>query len=363
MTEYNDTKTVVTASALPFLIRPKFRVYRHLLALISIGAMLYSNGDISRVFNASYVKSVLFVTLIFIFYTNMYWLVPKYLFRNKYPQYALGIAAYIGLIYLSGTILQNINHVKAPDNGLFFVFFIIVIHVAASTAIKLFQRWAIDTQRIIELEKATMQSELEQLKNQINPHFLLNMLNNANVLTQKDPEKASQVLIKLSDLLRYQLYDSARPKVLLTAEIHFVTDLLNLEKTRRDNFQFALSREGDISGVQVAPLLFAAFVENAVKHSLDAEGSSYINLHFDVQNDVLHFKCINSRPPVTIMKNDRGGLGLANVKRRLELLYPGRHTLTIDDKGASYAVTLTINLWTAPLQTTNLSIAFNRWRS
>ncbi|WP_255373441.1 sensor histidine kinase [Chitinophaga sp. CF118] len=216
--------------------------------------------------------------------------------------------------------------------------------VAASTAIKLFQRWIRDTERINELEKATMQSELEQLKTQINPHFLFNMLNNANVLTQKDPEKASQVLMKLSDLLRYQLYDSTRPKVLLTADIHFLEDFLNLEKIRRDNFESIVNKQGDISGVQVAPLLFIIFVENAVKYSMDTEKKTFVHLHFEVINDVLTFKCINSKSSSMMIKSDTSGLGLTNVKRRLELLYPGKYILDIKDKTDAFTVTLKIIL-------------------
>nr|WP_262903597.1 histidine kinase [Niabella beijingensis] len=200
-----------------------------------------------------------------------------------------------------------------------------------------------DRQLIYELEQSKTYAELEQLKNQINPHFLFNMLNNANVLTKKDPEKASQVLMKLSDLLRYQLYDSAREKVLLTADIHFLEDFLNLEKVRRDRFDFLISKEGNLSGVQIPSLLFISFVENAVKHNNDATKPSYVNLYFDVRNDELFFKCINSKP---ILKSDgnAGGLGLANIRRRLELLFPATHRLIIEDDTETYCAALTIKL-------------------
>jgi LytS/YehU family sensor histidine kinase len=234
--------------------------------------------------------------------------------------------------------------IKQESFKVFIFVFMIMVIVAASTAIKLFQRWIRDTERINELEKVTMQSELEQLKNQINPHFLFNMLNNANVLTQKDPEKASQVLMKLSDLLRYQLYDSTRPKVLLTADIHFLEDFLNLEKIRRDNFESIVDKQGDISGVQVAPLLFIIFVENAVKYSMDSEKKTFIHLHFEVRNEVLYFECTNSKSPGIVIKSDTSGLGLTNVKRRLELLYPGRYALDIKDKADTFRVTLRIKL-------------------
>jgi LytS/YehU family sensor histidine kinase len=169
------------------------------------------------------------------------------------------------------------------------------------------------------------------------------MLNNANVLTKKDPDKASQVLVKLSDLLRYQLYDSTREKVLLTADIRFLEDFLNLEKVRRDNFDFVISKEGDLNGIQIPPLLFISFVENAVKHNNDATKPSYVNLFFDVRNNELSFKCINSKPNVKAI-NRSGGLGLTNIKRRLTLLFPESHVLEIKDDLETYCVTLTIKL-------------------
>ena len=201
-----------------------------------------------------------------------------------------------------------------------------------------------DSLRINELEKTTLRSEMEQLKNQINPHFLFNMLNNANVLTQKDPVKASQVLMKLSDLLRYQLYDSARGSVLLTAEIHFLEDFLNLEQIRRDNFEYLVSKHGEISWVQIAPLLLITFVENAIKHNVDSEKKSYVHLYFEVGHSQLRFRCINSKPQIISKKTEVGGLGLANVKRRLELIYPHTHTLEIVDNPDTYSVSLTISL-------------------
>jgi LytS/YehU family sensor histidine kinase len=266
--------------------------------------------------------------------------------------YTLGILGYLILSVVLATILRaklspyRTLHYPERQEGLkvmIFVFLIIIM-AAASASVKLFQRWIRDTARINELEKVTMQSELEQLKNQINPHFLFNMLNNANVLTQRDPEKASQVLMKLSDFLRYQLYDSTRPKVLLTSDIHFLEDFLNLEKIRRDNFEYIVNKQGDINGVQVAPLLFIIFAENAVKYSMDVEKKTYVHLHFEVSNDILHFKCINSKSPEILIKSDSSGLGLTNVKRRLELLYPGKYMLDIKDHPDTFSINLKIKL-------------------
>lgn len=335
---------------LQFFISTKFRLYRHLIMIGFISLALYYSDPEYTEPTETISRIIVLVLFLVLVYSNMYLLVPRLLFKNKYFAYSLAVLI---IILISGLIHSIGNHLYGPDvrldptkeNVSFFPFsFVIIIMVSASSAIKLFQQWMLDTQTISELERANTNAELEQLKNQINPHFLFNMLNNANVLTKKDPEKASQVLMKLSDLLRYQLYDSAREKVLLTSDIHFLEDFLNLEKVRRDNFDFLISKEGNLSGVLVPPLLFISFVENAVKHNNDSEKSSYVNLYFDIRNDEVFFKCINSKPILKAVSGNSGGLGLVNIKRRLELLFPSSHNLVIEDDIETYSVTLTIKL-------------------
>lgn len=333
---------------LQLIISEKYRFQRHILLIIfCIVVLYYSPADYVEPFE-TYNRLVVFFQIILIAYSNMYFFVPKFLFRNKYLSY--------GLFMLSGMFFSYYVHVffaesykpdllpNEDDSIHFFTFsFMTLVLIIASAAIKLFQQWIADAQLIHDLELANTHGELEQLKNQINPHFLFNMLNNANVLIEDDPKKASQVLVKLSDLLRYQLYDSSRDKVLLTSEIHFLEDFLNLEKVRRDNFNFLISKEGELSGVQVPPLLFISFVENAVKHNNDAAKLSYLNLYFDLRHNELFFKCVNSKPAVKAVSKS-GGLGLANIKRRLELLFPSSHTLKIEDCPETYCVTLFLNL-------------------
>jgi sensor histidine kinase YesM len=335
---------------LQFLVSSKYRLYRHLALICLIGLVLFNGKPLFTEPALTYSRIVAITLFVLLFYTNMYVLVPRFFFKSHYAAYALSVAAIIAIIsfgYLWGwSILAPYKRADANREAinLLSLSFVVIILVSASTAIKLFQRSINDSMRIHELEKTTMRSEMEQLKNQINPHFLFNMLNNANVLTQKDPLKASQVLMKLSDLLRYQLYDSARPSVLLTGEIHFLEDFLDLETIRRDKFKFLVSKEGELSGIQVAPLLLITFVENAVKHNMDPENESYIHLYFDVRNEEFHFKCINSKPRIEVKQNRPGGLGLANVKRRLDLIYPGKHALQTDDDTDAYIVNLTIKL-------------------
>jgi len=333
---------------LQFFISPKYRLHRHLIMIAFIYLALYNSPPDYTEPTETFSQVVALFLFLLLVYSNMYFLVPRLLFKNQYVWYTLAVT---GVIMISNAIHKFSNcfygsdvRIDNDDISFFSFSFIIIVVISASTAVKLFQQWMLDAERINVLEQANANAELEQLKNQINPHFLFNMLNNANVLTKKDPEKASQVLMKLSDLLRYQLYDSAREKVLLTSDIHFLEDFLNLEKVRRDNFDFVISKEGDLSGVQVPPLLFISFVENAVKHNNDSEKASYVELFFDVTDNILSFKCINSKPVLRAMGTNSGGLGLVNVKRRLALLFPSAHSLKIEDNPETYCVTLTINL-------------------
>lgn len=321
--------------AFQFLISSRYRLLRHVLLIAFIGMVLYSSS--------SEIAEPTLVLLMFLvlFYINMYVLVPKFLFRNQYALYGISIIIIIIISAIGGFLFNS----ASANNDLNILLFstLIAIFISASSSIKLFQKWIMDKQLIDELEKSKSSAELEQLKNQINPHFLFNMLNNANVLTKKDPDKASQVLMKLGDLLRYQLYDSTRDKVLLTSDIHFLEDFLNLEKVRRDSFEFMISKEGDLNGVQIPPLLFISFVENAVKHNNDSAKSSFVNLFFNVRNNEVFFQCINSKPFVKAVHNS-GGLGLVNIRRRLELLFPSSHDLKIEDDPETYSITLIIKL-------------------
>jgi len=336
--------------AIQFVTSAKLRLYRHLFLIAFFGLALFNSEPeyteptetISRI-----IALMMFLGLV---YGNMYVLVPKFLFRNQYGKYVLAV---LGIIVVSSLIHKSsryfygiavrLDHTYKDINFFSFSFVIIVV-ILASSAIKLFQQWKLDMELISELKQANVNAELEQLKNQINPHFLFNTLNNANVLTKKDADKASQVLMKLSDLLRYQLYDSTREKVFLTSDIHFLEDFLNLEKIRRDKFDFVISKEGDLNGVQIPPLLFISFVENAVKHNNDSEKASYVNLEFKIYNGELVFKCINSKPILKAVKTDSGGLGLTNIKRRLQLLFPASHLLKIEDSVTTFSVTLSMKL-------------------
>lgn len=350
MTRKTQRQAIDENLVIRFFIASKYRFYRHSIMIAFFGLAIYNSDPEYTEPTETISRIIALLMFLLLAYSNMYLLVPKLLLKNQYIKYGLSVLAVIivsGFISWTGQFVYGADVRLDPgkaDIGLVPLSFVIIVVISASAAIKLFQQWILDAQTITELEQANANAELEQLKNQINPHFLFNMLNNANVLTKKDPEKASQVLMKLSDLLRYQLYDSTREKVLLTSDIRFLEDFLNLEKIRRDSFDFLISKEGNLNGIQIPPLLFISFVENAVKHNNDSEKPSYVNLEFKSYNHELVFKCINSKPDLAPLKTGSGGLGLINIKRRLELLFPSAHLLKIENNEGSFCVTLSIKL-------------------
>lgn len=347
-------------SVTAFLLSPRCRIYRHLLLhlvilLITVNVFWYDPlQDISFMRRLGGFL-VYFAALDMVIYTNLYLLVPRFLLKNRLGAYLLAaivtnIAAIVFLTITQGLLFGSLLPVKNPDHFATFIntfsgVLTLGFVMAGSAAISLFTHWLRYNLRINELESTTLESELKYLKNQINPHFLFNMLNNANVLIKRNPKEASEVLFKLEDLLRYQINDSSREKVMLVSNIRFLNDYLNLEKIRRDNFQFTLEQEGDVEGVGIQPLLFIPFVENAVKHSFDSEHPSYVRVSFKVTDNLLNFHCENSKPAVTAVgKGKVGGIGLVNIQRRLGLLYPGRYELEQREDENQYIVNLSLVL-------------------
>jgi sensor histidine kinase YesM len=336
---------------LKFLITPPMKVYRHIIFIGLLLIMVVTGDSGVEKGMVVYLKGTIFLLLLLPPYINLYLLVPRFLFNRQYLLYTGSVLLMITSFYcLIFFILRpffeqfSLTHAKGETSAMDIFSFSILfsIFIAATTAIKLFQRWVLDSYRINQLEYARLNTELHELKSQINPHFLFNMLNNAHVLTQLDPEKASHILLRLSDLLRYQLYDSNRAQVLLGADIRFLHDFLDLEKIRRDFFEFTITNNTGGNNVLIPPFLFITFVENAVKHSVDPAEQSYVHLQFDLQQDQLIFDCINSKPAIIPPAGAYGRLGLANAKRRLDLQYPGTHRLEIVENEREYHITLTI---------------------
>lgn len=345
-----------------FLVEPRYRLYRHLLIWIYLIITFYDGSGVEEfegVYNI-YVRLVWIAYFLFMVYINMYVLVRYLLFRGRYITYLVML---IGTIVVSYLVIKQVMvvyfepHRIMPKSvkmtllkEIFSATNLLTLIVFSSTAIKLFQQWKQDSTRIAELEKTTLQMELKELKNQISPHFLFNMLNNVNVLVTKDPAKASLIIMKLSDFLRYQLYENNAASVQLSSEVQFLNDFMELEKIRRDDFTFTLTINGRpladerLENISLPPSMFIVFVENAIKYSIDPDYPSYVHADFTIANGRLHFMCRNSKAKEPLENKGSGGLGLINIKRRLELLYEDTYMCTVRDTETEYEVNLILPL-------------------
>ncbi|SEK45538.1 Histidine kinase [Aquimarina amphilecti] len=197
----------------------------------------------------------------------------------------------------------------------------------------------------VEKEKLQREMELIYLKEQVNPHFLFNSLNSIYSLSRQQSPETPDLVMQLSELMRYQLESSKKEVVLLKEELEFIENYLLLEEKRlskRCTIEFLI--EGDLFGLKISPMLLIPFVENAIKHGAQSTNEqSKIDISVTIKNTALHFNVVNSKPTM-IPASNRNGLGLENVRRRLGLLYPNAHTLDIVDKANDYHVNLTINL-------------------
>lgn len=341
-----------------FLVEGKYRFPRHLLFLVFFFILLYS-ARFWHWYSGVYQYYVLFfvyMVLIAMVYINIYVLVPRVFFKTRYITYlvllvmmgvvGLNMIGYGFKMFFEDFKIANIQR-ESDKGGIYEGVLMCIPIILTTTTIKLLQKWISDNKRINELSNLTLNMELNELRNQINPHFLFNMLNNVKALIRTDPAKASVVIIKLSEFLRYQLYENSEEKTLLTSEIDFLSNFLNLEKIRREHFSFDIHTETDkrtISTTFIPPNLFTTFVENAVKHSVDISGKeSYVKIDINIEDRLLHFICVNSRNPDYVISDKKNsGLGLANITRRLELLYSDTFELNIDSKEKEYTVTLKI---------------------
>ncbi len=202
---------------------------------------------------------------------------------------------------------------------------------------------AVGLRRIMRANE-TVVAELTWLKHQLNPHFLFNTLNNISSLTQIDPDKAQESIGQLSDLLRYALYDSEAEKVPLTAEVEFMSNYIDLMALRCNELTTVTKElEAPQGNVQVAPLLFISLVENAFKHGVNARYPSFVHVIMRYEDGTLVFICENSLFEKQGSDHIGSGIGLENMKRRLELLYPGRYRYKQKAEDGKYTVEVVLS--------------------
>ena len=293
---------------------------------------------------------------IIITYFTIYYLIPRYILKKKYLLFLLTFAGSLVLFYLVRTSLSYLLVTKdiwpeAQGNQQPFT----VIHIvevmigtiyviALVSAIKLAYDWVNEKRKNDELQRIQLQTELDFLKTQIQPHFFFNTLNNLYALVIKQSPQAPDVVMKLSEIMQYVLYEVKEPKISLMKSINYLYSYLELEKLRYgDRVKSEISIEGDIDEVTVPPLIFLPFIENCFKHGIKDQGSIKVDIDFVVDDKFLYFTVENTLgdDKEFITKH---GIGIENVKRRLELLYGKKCTLKTIASEDTFKVLLKIPL-------------------
>ena len=225
---------------------------------------------------------------------------------------------------------------------------VLVLMFAANLGIKNYIRTRSDHKRLLALEKENLEQQLEYLKYQINPHFFMNTLNNIHALVDIDPEKAKDTILELSKMMRFVLYEGDKKGVPLSREFDFIRNYITLMKLRyTDKVSIAIDLPAEVPDKQIPPLMLITFIENAFKHGISYQHPSFIDVRVTLSDPSapasrLSFTCRNSKADKP--NEEKGGVGLKNVKQRLNLLYDNNYTLNIKDETAVYNVELTIPL-------------------
>lgn len=288
--------------------------------------------------------------MIFVYLLN-YFLFPRYVLKGKIAGSLLGLLVILvlSLIYLRVADVYILHYTGKVQLWLLSNFprsiFALFSVGWIAVSIKLVKRWYLEKEVQQRLEKEKLVVELQLLKSQLHPHFLFNTLNSLYSLTLDQSQQAPQVVLKLSSLLRYILYECNGPYTQLDKEIENICNYIELEQSRfRERLDISLSFTGDIANKTIAPLLLLPFVENSIKHGISEQlDKSWISLHLHVEGDTLNFKLINSKDPQLRTASRSCGLGLLNVQKRLNLLYPGhQHKLKLISAEDAYMVSLTL---------------------
>lgn len=287
-------------------------------------------------------------------YLNLYILVPRLLLKGKKGPYIVLVAILVVANALLTTkvfawhyrdIHLDTSHFFNTWQGLANTGSDFMVVYGVSTCLFLIGEWYRKDKRIHELENRNLKAELDLLKGQINPHFLFNALNSVHVLIRKDKEKAQETLEKFSDLLSHQIYDVSKDKISLEQEVRNLDNFIQLQKMRHeDHVKVNWKAKGDFIGKNISPMLFLNFVENAFKHGdMNGDGQVKIDILIIVEGNRLEFACVNSINE-SVNGEQKLGLGITNVKRRLDLIYPDRHELQIEEQDEVFSVNLSLDL-------------------
>ena len=336
----------------PFFL--KYKLHHVLIWMLVFGTwFLFRYEGYSLPATAFKVTLIKVIDLAALVYFTNYVLIPKLLYKKKYVLFAVTL---ISLIVLSSLLKMNIigrmtNNpallnisgnwkARVYDNVLPHIFLVL-----AGAAFKLMFDYTAMQKKMADMAKEKAEAELSFLKSQINPHFLFNSINAVYFLIDKENKEAREALHKFSDMLRYQLYEAGGDKIPIEKEIDFLNDYVALQKLRKDDqYKVDFSADTEVKGFSIEPLLLVSFVENAFKHiSHRSNETNYVKVKLSKTNGTLDFQVENSKEDA-ISTEKNGGIGLQNVKRRLELLYPGKYDLNIQNGEDVFTVHLKLDV-------------------
>ncbi|MCX2679260.1 histidine kinase [Galbibacter sp. EGI 63066] len=292
---------------------------------------------------------------IVVVYFNIYYLIPKLLLRKKYTFYIVSILLLLAVHYSLRTgltywlVTENIwpeaegvykpfdpNHIAAVSIGELYV-------LGITAAIKFTVDYIGERNRNQELRELQYKTELKYLKAQMQPHFFFNTLNNLYGLVLKKSSQAPDVVIRLSDIMRYVIYDASKKRLPLIQEINYIDNYIELEKLRYEtNIDSEISIKGNVDNITIPPLLFLPFVENSFKHGVQDDKHLKLLVSFEKMGDELVFQTINNFDVENHSTSSPGGIGLKNMRRRLKMLYEDRFDLKADVNNDMFVVTLKI---------------------
>lgn len=328
----------------------KYRVSYHLLTW-AVCIIVFAVEDFAyypnwiRNIRTNAIDTILFSPVI---YLNWYICIPKFLLNKFYLKFSLVsilstgsvviLCCFIHFYFFGITYYKTLQGFIAVLSDMIFLF-------AATSVFKLLYLHYSNQKQIVELRNKTLEIELEQLKNQINPHFLFNNLNNLYFLIRKNAKLAQTMVLKLSELLNYQLYDNAKGKTDLKKEIANITNYLELEKIRHSDSIELKFLDSSKTNVKIAPMLLLPLLENAFKHGRKENGKLSIEFSIEECNRVYQFKCRNTYDARKATESEyESGIGMTNIKRRLELIYPNKHSFTWKKDENLFSVYLSLNL-------------------
>ncbi len=296
-----------------------------------------------------------------LFYLNYFYLVPKLLLKDRTLTYiALSLLLLLGVGLLSNGMLPRVppprgldppsNFIRPPMGDFWSLRFalmpaiILGIPYIFGTMLRVYTEWQKNENLRKLVEKEKIQSELQFLKTQLNPHFLFNSLNTVYSLSVKRSADTSEAIINLSELMRYMLYEADKDLVSLGKELEYIKSYVALQRLRlADSENVTLKISGDDTGKSIPPLLFISFIENAFKYGTDYNGKTMVKINLSIKDTSIHLQVINHIGTYKA-KSESSGVGLENIKNRLNYLYPDSHILKINNNEKIYDVDLTLNL-------------------